>query len=522
MQQGLDDYPDQELACRLVDHAKNGVPIGYTGPRHPREHPNWPSAFKHHEAVTASIVKDVARGRKLVFDHPPYPNFVGSPMGCFQRKSSSKYRVIHDLSWPPGESINDFISHEDYTLHYISVDDIVQYLSQFEPGAQMAKLDLEDAFKHIPVRPEDWELLGTTWYTMDDNGNKRKIYLVDLVLPFGMRSSPKLFDDFATALEYIMCKNGATYVNHYLDDYITVGPPASDMCQRNLDIMLDTCKYVNFSVNPAKVVGPSTTLEFLGIVIDTINLELRISEERLADTMCELREWEYKLHCTKRELLSLIGKLTFLSRVVTSGRSFVRRMIELSKQAAHLHYKLTLDSEFREDLRWWLAYLPKWNGVSLFKDQYWSSNINLHLFTDASNLGIGAYFRGAWFLEPFMGENAKHATRSINWREMYALVKAAAVWGKDLANKKVLFHSDNMTVVSVLQSGTSKNGELMKLVRGLFYICAKNNFECSATYISTKENSVADALSRLDMVRFRSLVPNADAYMTIPCDLEFI
>ena len=110
----LAEHPDQSFVNTIIDYAVHGVPIGYTGPREFRECVNWPSARQYRTAVEASIEKDVKKGRKLgPFATPPSENFVGSPMGAFPKKHSvNKYRVIHDLSWPPGRSVNDFITDD--------------------------------------------------------------------------------------------------------------------------------------------------------------------------------------------------------------------------------------------------------------------------------------------------------------------------------------------------------------------------------------------------------------------------
>ena len=519
---GLEDHPDKVYVRRILDYVSSGVPIGYTGPRQYREHKNWPSSYQYSKAVTESIIKDVKKGRKAgPFYSPPFEHFVGSPMGAFPKKRSvGKYRIIHDLSWPPGHSINDYISSEEYGLHYISVDDIAALIVQKGPNVMLSKLDLEDAFKHVPVRPEDWELLGSTWFTVNIDGNLIKQYFVDTVLPFGLRSAPKLFDDFASALQHIMCKRGVTYVNHYLDDFITMDS-SYDTCRNNLKVMLETCEDVGFGVNYKKVEDPTTELEFLGIVLDTKRMEMRISVDRLKEIMSELQSWRHKTWCTKRQLLSIIGKLTFVSKVVKSGRTFVRRMIELSKHVKHLHHRIRLNTEFRKDVEWWIHYLPRWNGVGMMVAQQWLSSVDLCLFTDASNIAIGAYFQGEWFIERFEGENSYVATMSINWRELYALVKAAATWASKLANKNVLFYCDNISVVYILQSGTSKVPAKMDLVRSLFFVCANNNIVCSATYINTLENSIADALSRENMEAFWKVAPNARQVMTQPTSINY-
>ena len=58
----------------------------------------------------------------------------------------------------------------------------------------MCKVDLKDAYKSIVVRPQDWPLLGSTW--LNRNGDTE--FYIDHVLPFGLRSSAKLFNLFAS------------------------------------------------------------------------------------------------------------------------------------------------------------------------------------------------------------------------------------------------------------------------------------------------------------------------------------
>ena len=229
-------------------------------------------------------------------------------MGTFSKRSG-KMRLILDLSWPPGESVNDHISPEDYFLHYMSMDDLVQRITSYGPGTLLSKLDIAVAFKHILVRSCDWDLLGSIYY---DTETRHKQYYVDLVLPFGLRSSPKLFNEYADALQFIMLENGASECMHYMDDYVTLGPRNSTQCMNNLVIMQNVCEQTGFSINPNKLVLPNTVIEFIGFIVDTNKMELRISEEHLRDITAELMKWEGRKICKKRELLSIIGKFIFV------------------------------------------------------------------------------------------------------------------------------------------------------------------------------------------------------------------
>ena len=272
----LAHHHDRNFVNKIVHYTKFGVPIGHNGPRISRVHKNSNSAYKYGSAVKQVLLYDVQKGTKVgPFNFPPFGRFVGSPLGAFPRKRSNKYRVIHDLSWPPGQSVNDYISAEDSSVQYISFDYVVQKVLNYGAGAMMAKLDILDTYKHILVRPDDWDLLGCTW---TDPHTGLIEYYIDLTLPFSLRSSAKLFTEFAYARKLCMEYDGTTDVEHYLDDYVTIGPPDSSVAANNLDIMLSTCSFIGFEVSP-----PNSVMEFLGIVIDSRKQEVRISEDRLRD-----------------------------------------------------------------------------------------------------------------------------------------------------------------------------------------------------------------------------------------------
>ena len=56
-----------------------------------------------------------------------------------------------------------------------------------------------------------------------------KIY-VDGMLPFGLRSAPKIFNSVADAMEWCVARGGVKHIFHYWDDFAVVGPPHSDTC----------------------------------------------------------------------------------------------------------------------------------------------------------------------------------------------------------------------------------------------------------------------------------------------------
>ena len=147
-----------------------------------------------------------------------------------------------------------------------------------------------------------------------------------------------------------------------------------------------------------KVESPAIILAFLGILLDTMAMELRLPLDKLDRLKTTIAHWRRKQSCTKWELLSLIGQLQHACKVVWHGRAFLRRMITLSTTAKKLHHHIHLNASFRSDLEWWALFLPKWNGISMMAVPC-RANPGAVIISDASgNWGCGAYSsHGEWF-----------------------------------------------------------------------------------------------------------------------------
>jgi len=131
--------------------------------------------------------------------------------------------------------------------------------------------------------------------------------------------------------------------------------------------------------------------------------------------------------CTKRELLSLIGKLSFACKVVPAGRIFLRWLIDVSCSVSKLHHHIRVTSEACQDLIWWSNFLPSWSGTSMILDSKWTLSSAMQLFTDASgSKGWGAYWSNRWLQSEWSPEQAK---QDIVWKELYAMVSSVNTWG---------------------------------------------------------------------------------------------
>lgn len=122
--------------------------------------------------------------------------------------------------------------------------------------------------------------------------------------------------------------------------------------------------------------------------------------------------------CSKQELWSLIGTLSFTAKVVPAGCTYMylQRMIVLSTSVAHLHDTVTLDTGFCLDIHWWQAFTTPWLARSLFLLPHCTAALNLDLYTDSSDsIGLRAYCQGNSFSGRWTPDLAKH---SIQYKEL--------------------------------------------------------------------------------------------------------
>ena len=206
------------------------------------------------------------------------------------------------------------------------------------------------------------------------------------------------------------------------------GAPVSDQCATSLQTLSAVCQALGFPMAEDKREGPSPCLEYLGILLDSQALEARLLRDKLEDIHISLREWATSRHCSKQELLSLVGTFSFAAKVVPPGRTFIRRMIDLSTTASSLQDTTPVSPEFRLDLEWWQAFATPWSGRSFFLLPDWTSYPNLQLYTDSSGtVGYGAYCQGEWFNSWW---SPAQLGRSIQWKELFPNVLAASILGR--------------------------------------------------------------------------------------------
>ena len=343
----LADHPDQHFQHYIVEGLRYGFRIGFDYARANQISSsvrNMPSTREHPRNITEYLAEECSLGRVIgPLDPNQFPQVHVSRFGLIPKGSTGKWRLIVDLSSPQGLSVNDGVDEVLSTLTYVVIEDAMRGISARGRGSIMAKVDIKSAYRNVPVHPDDRWMMGMLW---------EGALFVDTALPFGLRSAPKIFTALADAAEWIARKEGIDFIIHYLDDFLLIGAPNSDECARAVLTLLEIFRRLGFPIAVNKREGPDTMLGFLGFELDTMALQIRLSENKLAELLVLIRQWMGKKSSTKRELESLVGKLGHAARVVPPGKTFMRRMFELMSTARKPHHRVRLSREFQSDLAW--------------------------------------------------------------------------------------------------------------------------------------------------------------------------
>ena len=495
----LSDHPNQPLVEYILDGLTHGFDIGFKGKFSETRPNNNKSAAEYSAAVSKAIQKEVDRGHTAgPFDEPPFESLHCSPIGAIPKKDGT-VRLVMDLSQPRGKSINEGIEKEDFNIQYSKFDDATSMIRTAGRDCLLSKLDIKHAYRLLPVRSDQWHMLAYRW-----NGK----YYVDMVLPFGMRSSGGIFNHFADLVCWIINnKYGVKNLIHYSDDFFLVSTQDIEQARRELATVIRAFKEMGIPLAEDKVEGPAIKIIYLGILANSHDMTIEITPERYQETLSYLPRWLSRRTCTKKDLLSLIGRLSFIAKVVRPGRTFLRRLIDLSTTVKMPHHYITLNKEAKLDIQWWIDFLPTWRASSMIPDNSQVLASDIKLYSDASNIGFGAIYGKSWIQGTW---DTSRSNLHINYKELFAIYAAAVTWGHQWKGKRIIFANDSNSITQIWTKGTSPSPLIMSLIRPLFLFAAQQGFSVAFKHIKGITNPIADALSRFQMQKFFDLHPQAD------------
>ena len=309
----------------------------------------------------------------------------------------------------------------------------------------------------------------------------------------GCSSACKVFERVSDSLVFILKNHfGVRKVVKYLDDFLFIADTHME-CLKALQSFEQMCGMLNIPIAAHKTVHPCTELTFLGYQIDSVRMLVSIPKEKIDSYSVDIRKLMETSSTTLREIKSLIGKLQFVVNVITAGRCFIRRLINLTVGKRHPAQRIIIDETIREDLSMWLNFFRNYNGKNLIQHQFVTNSIALHFYTDSCKSGYGGTFGRKYICGLFPEAWYQY---DIQILELYPIYVLLHLFAKDLANSSVEFYCDNLAVVQIMNKQTSRSPTIMRLLRPMICTMLKFNISFKSVHIPGIYNNLCDALSR--------------------------
>ena len=325
-------------------------------------------------------------------------------------------------------------------------------------------------------------LLGYTW-----DGQ----FYFDTFLTMGLRSAAMACQRSSSAVTWILAHPGR-FVLNYLDDFIGISPSADAYLHfEELGTLLQS---LGLEESLDKSCSPSAIMTCLGVELNTIDLTLSVSPDRLSEIQELLHGWLTKRTTTKSALQSLVGKLVFVSKCVRQSRIFIARILRLLRSVQFNHHHINLNAEFRKDIRWWCRFLREYNGVSMISTAHWTSPGEV-FSTDACLTGCGGICASQYFHAKFP-DFVLSQDLDISCLELLTIVVALKLWGHLWRGLRLTVRCDNVVAVTALNSGRCQSAFVNSFLREICYLAARLEFELRAVHLPGVFNSDADVLSR--------------------------
>lgn len=345
----------------------------------------------------------------------------------------------------------------------------------------MSTIDLKDAYFLINIHQESRKYLRFKF-----NGN---LYQFN-VLPFGLNTAPYVFTKIMKPVARLLRSMG--YLStFYLDDIWLFGQTYNE-CFNNINVTKQLLQSLGFIINLEKSsFVPSHECKFLGNVIDSIKLEIRLPNDKVERIKNEILKFKSVKRCKIREFAQFLGLLASACQAIEYGwlytKDFERcKYLNLKKDENYDNF-MTIPETLLPIFDWWLQAIH--SSCKIKTDEY-----ALEIFTDASTTGWGAACGTDTASGPWSElEQSMH----INYLEILAAFLGIKTFAKKRYNCQILLRVDNTTAISYInRMGGVQYPHLTDITQQLWKWCEARKIIIHADYISSKDNSVADAESR--------------------------
>lgn len=282
------------------------------------------------------------------------------------------------------------------------------------------------------------------------------------------------------------------YCLAYLDDFSGCALDFKK-AKEGYDCFLYFTRHLGLQLSHKKCVPPTTRIEWLGYLVDTVKMTISIPSEKLEEILAECLVWETRSRVNKVMIQSLLGKLVHLSNCIQHGLKFLSRILATLRAMEHRTWT-TIDIDFKKDVRWFQLYARHGNGINLYTPSLPTAWIEC----DSSLQGVG----GNNMLHAYTW---KYSDRHVNTFTAIRQLEAVniIIAYRTLAHittknpLAITIFTDNISSSYALMTGRTRDPVLASCARELWLEAAKYGDRLTIEHKPGHLIPLADALSRM-------------------------
>jgi hypothetical protein len=397
----------------------------------------------------------------------------------FVEEKGEKIRPILDC-----RPLNKYLK----TQHF-KMEDLGMLASIVQPEDYLVKIDLKDAYLHVPIHKDHRKYLQV--YV----GGQR---LQFRTLPFGLNAAPQVFTRILKAALLPLRKRGIR-MTAYLDDICVMADSEERAREHGRDVV-EHLQSWGFIINQKKTcLVPRQEREFLGFMVNTKTMTLSVPTEKAKKIKREARVILAHKTWPMQKLSSTIGLMSSVCRAMKMGTLMIRALQADLRKALYpdnvwSQKPVKLSPEAMSELAWWSKDWQRFNGRPLK-----AQTCTKELWTDASGTGWGAVCQKEVYQGKWTREERKLTS---NQKECLAVLKGLHACSDQLQNAVVRIHSDNMTTVSnISRQGGAHSKVIIQIIKTIWRYALSKGMWLAIQHIKGIDNILADQASRSETHR---------------------
>lgn len=504
----------QDMRSRILDALQYGFASGYQGGSFYQRDFSHKLIGKEEDMALERMMKEVKKGFCLgPFRSCPFPSSWCSSQAIISQLffipkhkfiKDSGFRLIANRSFPEGRSFNDLVPRRDSTAFisdysYFSFQSFIEQIRRLGPRSLISLFDVKDAYKNCKIRP------GDLWQQVYRIGDR---FFVDLGGMFGSRNAG---DSWNLLMEFIaLCLRSHCSLpefRYFVDNGVNVtqavdGKESIEKAEADFDAMIDFLSKAGVPFHDTH--RPSTRARFLGWIVDTVDMKVSCTPERLAWVQ-EIIKNDCK-SITREFVQSIVGLLRFLATVLPFLRAPLGwlQMRDTEQEAGREECNDDFRNRFKSYFKYISALLTDWKGSASIYASVACGPPDLIIYSDASgDTGYGAldyyskrFIRGIWSRSELLSATRVNSVSSTHL-EILAMTKAIRTFA--LRNSAIQIFSDSLAAICIMQKRYDRNSDLSQgVIIALDRFCRDLGASLFFTHVPRDHDMIriADSLSK--------------------------